>query len=490
MSKRVKNKYAAPSKMDVKTTNLQNLNTAIQGVAAMDSFQNVLTRQGYGMPNLMEGTRYPMTRFTKDYNTLNALYRNSWLVRRIIDTIPQDMMKNWIKYTSDITPEEIDQIHKMERETRLRRSLLEGLEWGRLYGGAAGLIMLEGQEDILKEPLDVDSILPGDFKGLLITDRWSGVYPQLGLVEDISDPEFGLPAYYQFTDQTRLRTYEVHHSRIIRFIGDNLPNWERQAETYWGASTIESLFEELKKRDNTSANIAGIVFRANLNVLKMADMGELLTGTNSKAQQAFYQTLSAQNWLMNNFGMFLISKDDDFQNVTNKFEGLDDIYESFMLDLSGATQIPMTKLFGRSPAGMNATGESDTQNYADTIEKAQEAHLRPAIEKLLPIIAMSVFGEVPDDMDFMFNPSQTVSDKEAADQLKAKSEILFGAHDRGLITDQIGMKELKEMSEQTGMFTNITDADIAKASNEVRLPEMEEDSDESDTDPVSKPAVP
>lgn len=467
------------------TENRTMLNKAVQGMAALDSFQNVLARTGVGMPNIMEGTAYPLTRLTKDYNTMNSLYRNSWLARRIIDIIPKDMLKNWVKYTSDISPEQIDAIHKMERTTRLKASLLRGLNWGRLYGGAAGLIMLEGQEEILDEPLDLDSVMPGDFKGLLIVDRWSGVYPQLQLVDNISSPEFGLPEIYRFQDQAKKENYEVHHSRIIRFVGDDLPEWEKQAESYWGASKIEAVFEELKKRDNTSANIANIIFQANLKIIKMADLGELLIGSNEKTQQDLYQTIQAQSWLMNNFGMYIMSKEDDFQNINSKFEGLNDIYESFMMDVSGAAQIPVTRLFGRSPAGLNATGESDSQNYYGVVEDDQEAHLRPVLEKLLPIMCLSVLGDIPDDMDFVFNPVHTVSDKDKGESVKWKTDAIYGAHDRGLISDQTGMKELKELQEEYGVFTNITDEDIEAASNEIVKPEPAMPGEEGDEDNAS-----
>ncbi|MCG6197883.1 DUF1073 domain-containing protein, partial [Anoxybacillus sp. LAT_38] len=77
---------------------------------------------------------------------------------------------------------------------------------------------------------------------------------------------------------------------------------------------------------------------------------------------------------------------------------------SFMLDIAGACQIPVTKLFGRSPAGMNATGESDMQNYYEVIQQQQESILGPVLDKLLPIMCMSEFGAIPDDLEYTFNP--------------------------------------------------------------------------------------
>ena len=448
----------------------KHLTQVIDQIVTLDAYQNMAARLGYGTPNLAEGTEYPLTRLTRDYNLMNSLYRNNWLATKVVNIIPKDMVKNKYKFTSDITPEDIKKITQAERIARVWPSILEGLCWGRLYGGAAALMMIEGQEEDLSQPLDIDSILPGDFKGLLVVDRWSGIYPDMELVEDPSNPEYGLPKFYQFRNIVSNENFRVHHSRVIRFVGHYLPWWERQAEVYWGASIIEPLFEELKKRDNTSANIAALVFQAKVTVLKIKDLDALITGNNASSVQDFYNTMQAQNWLMSNQGRQLIGAEDDFQSIQYAFAGLNDIYESFMLDMSGACGIPVTKLFGRSPAGMNSTGEHDMQNYYDTVEQEQEAHLRPVIEKLLPILCMSALGYVPDDLEFMFNPIGTPTDKEIADIVKAKSDSICDAYERLGIPQQVAFQELKQLSDGTSMFTNLTDDIINKASQEIEGP--------------------
>jgi len=443
---------------------MSNLNNLLSSVLTQDAFQNAMARTGSMTPNLLEGTTYPITRMSRNYNLLNALYRNSWIARRVVDIIPKDMCKNWVRWETDLPPEEITMLEKTERIARLHRSILHGLNWGRLYGGAAGLMMIEGQEDNLSEPLDLDSIYPGDFKGLMIIDRWAGVYPDLTLVSDISNPEFGLPEFYEFRNEASHVVSRVHHSRIIRFIGDDLPEWDKQAEIYWGSSVIESVFEELKKRDNTSFNMAGLVFLANLRVLKMSDLGELLAGTNKNAQQDFYNVIQKQNWLQSNFGLQILSKEDDFQTFQQQFGGLKEVYECFMMDVSGAAQIPVTKLFGRSPSGLNATGEGDLRNYYDVVEQEQEAKLRPILDKLLPVLCMSTWGMIPDDIQFEFNPIETPKDRDVAEIVRFKSDAILQAHDRGIIANQIALKELKQLGNGTGLFTNITAEDINEAS--------------------------
>lgn len=82
--------------------------------------------------------------------------------------------------------------------------------------------------------------------------------------------------------------YKVHHSRLLRFTGDDLPYWESQAEQLWGAFVIESIFDKLKKRDNVSWNIAQLTFMASLRILKRADMGQMFLATDEQTKAELY----------------------------------------------------------------------------------------------------------------------------------------------------------------------------------------------------------
>lgn len=437
-------------------------------VKTLDAFSNVLARLGANTPNLLEGTEYPMTRLTQNFQLMNSLYRSHWIIRKIIDCIPEDMIRNWITIKSQMSPENIKRFNKLQRTTRLQSDMLEGLKWGRLYGGAGAVIIIDGHEDILDKPLDYDTIMPGSFKGLIVTDRWCGLIPSDDIIEDIGNPDFGLPAYYNWNLETG-KCLKVHNSRVLRFIGRGLPSWEKYTEQQWGASEIEVIFDELKKRDNTSWNIAQLVFLANLRVLKMSDLGELLALGDEQSQKELYDTVQAQNWLMSNMGLYILNKDDDFQTHQYTFSGLNDIYESFMLDVAGASEIPVTKLFGRSPAGFNATGESDLKNYYDIIEQKQASQLQPVLDKILPIMFMSEFGAIPDDLDYEFNPIGSPSESELADIVDKKSNSIINVVNSGLISQKTALKELRQMSETTGMFTNITDEDIENADDDTDI---------------------
>jgi phage-related protein (TIGR01555 family) len=432
----------------------------------LDEFVNPLARSGAGMPNLLEATEYPLTRFTQNWQVLNSLYRSHWVVQKIINTIPQDMMKNGYDFQSDINPDQIQKISKIIRQTRLHSKILNGLYWGRLYGGAAGIIMIDGEDDRMDEPLDLDRVMPGAFKGLLIMDRWSGIMPSADLITDITDPDFGMPEYYEVTLPEGQGVIRLHNSRVCRFSGREMPYLEKLAENYWGTSEMEHVFSELKKRDNVSWNIALLTFMANIRVMKIDGMEQLLAYGGDKSQQALYNTLEGLNMMLNNNGIQILGKDDSYESHQYTFSGLGEVYDRFMMDVSGACGIPVTKLFGRSPAGMNSTGDADMDNYYDTIEQSQESQLRPVLDKLLPIVCMSALGAVPDDLDYIFNPVRRPSNDEKQSLGSQQTAAVVQAYTAGLVSEKTALRELQGSSKLTGMWTNITDEQIEAASDQ------------------------
>lgn len=435
-----------------------NRQAEMESISVQDAFSNPLFRLGWGSQSPLEATEYPLTRMTDNYALLNSLYRTNWVVQNVVGLMVDDMLREWYKLKGNITPEAQDALAKVERDTRIRDRLNEGLRWGRLYGGAAGLILVRGQEDLSK-PLDLDVVYPGSFRGLYILDRWMGITATNGLVLEAGDP---VPEYYAITDAEGHTAARVHHSRVIRFTGRELPMVERMAEMYWGESEIEALYEEVVAHDNVSANMVALTFQANVNTMEVKGLEQLFGIGSGQAQRRFWNVMQAQSVLRSNFGTQLVEQGTKLTNTQYTFTGLQEVYESMCLNLCGASHYPMTKLFGRSPAGMNATGESDLKNYYDYVDSQREAKLRPALQKLLPVLAMSAWGFVPDDLDFSFPPLWTPTAMETAEITLKKAQAIRDTFQAGLIRADTAQKELKKLEEETGMFGNLADEEIAE----------------------------
>ena len=429
-------------------------------VTTMDAFSNPAARTGFGTMDLLQATEYPMTRMTQNYQLLTSLYRENWIVQNIIATIPNDIMRKWYTIKSAVGPDYIDRMTRLEQKTQIRKKLLLGMYWGRLYGGAAGIVLIKGHND-MSQPLDLNTVMPDSFLGLQILDRWSGIFPDGSMVSDPEDPDYGLPEFYTIRDEeTGSTAVRVHHSRVIRFTGRELPWMEQIVEQYWGESEIEAVYSEVVKRDNVSANIAALTFRANINYLESDGLDQLLGSANTKAQQNFWRLMQAQSVMESNFGTRIINKGDAMHNTQYTFTGLPDVYDRMMMDVAGAARTPVTKLFGRSPAGMNATGESDLNNYYDYIDGLRETELRPIIKRLLPIMALSAWGEIPDDLDIVFPLMQTPDAEKTAEMGERKTNAILATYQNDLVDAATALKELRGLADETGLFGHISDDSI------------------------------
>lgn len=442
---------------------------------ALDGFINTLAYLGEAS-ELTQASDYQRHSITRDYELLTVMYRENWVAKRIIDTPCEDMTRAWYSVSSEIEQDKLDELAKLEAKHNIKQEITNGLRWARLYGGAAAVIVLKGQEDMLDQPLDYDALTPGCFRGLIVVDRTNGLYPSLELEEDMDDPEFGYPLYYNvILDNIGGETMKIHHSRLIPFRGRMLPIQEEINEDYWGASELEHVYEELQKRNATSANIAQLVFQANVSAIKMGNFGEMLAMGTEQQKAKIMEAVFQMNRIKNNFGLMLMSNEDNYEQHPYSFTGIAEVYESFMMDMAGAAEIPATKLYGRSPQGMNATGESDMKNYYEMLAQLQERNLRPAIEKLLPIMAMSLWGQVPEDMEVVFEPLMTTTPAERADIMSKQASAIMSVFAGGAISQKTVLLELQEQGKPIGAWTNITDEDIENADDEVDQGEGMED---------------
>jgi len=437
---------------------------------AMDYFTNPAARMGAGTPSLAESADYEMVRLSYDYWKLIVMYRNHWISRRIIDMPAADMVRAWPRLTSDIDPKDMSRIDKTLRKTNSKAKILAAMQWARLFGGAGCLIALKNQENELDQPLDLDSIGIHDFKGLVPFDRWSGIQPDGSVCTDIDRPlDFGLPEHYS-VNVLGGESFKVHATRILRFTGPEVPTPEREAQTWWGISSLEPVYEEIKKRDNMSWNILSLSFRANILGMKFPDLAQLLSGlgSNQKASAAFEQRMSTLNHLMGNNSLVPLPADGGIESTSYTFSGLAECYQQFQLDISGAAQIPVSRLWGKTLGGLgNGTNEGDERVYEERISADQDKDLRPQLEKLYPVLCMSEMGEVPDDLDLAFPSIRVMDPKDKSELAKTTMDTVVVAMNGGIISPRTAGKELKQSSVKTDLFTNITDEAIEKLSDEV-----------------------
>jgi hypothetical protein len=152
--------------------------------------------------------------------------------------------------------------------------------------------------------------------------------------------------------------------------------------------------------------------------------------------------------------------------MSYQFSGLKDVLIHLAEQVAGATGIPVARLFGQAPAGMNATGEHDLKTYYDMIAGKQQKDLNHVIDKLLRVLFRSELGiPVPQDLTFTFRPLWKLSDVEKASIWAQDIAGIVAGYDSGILPADVALREIRELSDISGRGSNITDEDIAEAQN-------------------------
>ena len=472
-----------------------------KGRPTADGFANIKARLGVnprgtpgGKNNLMSQGHYEFNLITRDRIQLEAAYRGSWIVGRVINCIAEDMTRAGIDIVTNEGAEDVTEFQVQMSRLQIWPSLRKNISWGRLYGGSCAVFQIKGQN--LASPMDVDTIGKGQFLGFTVYDRWQ-LYPVLDKLID-SGPDLGLPEFYDVvlgtnlndpskiqggnseTDAGSAGRVRVHHSRVIRHLGTELPFWQAITEMLWGSSILEQMWDRLIEFDTATTSASGLVFKANLRMIGINGLREIIAAGGEELE-ALYQNFDMIAEFQNNEGLTLLDKEDEYNSSQYSFAGLPDTLLKLAEQISGAADIPMVRLFGQSPSGLGATGDSDIRQYYDGIQSKQEAGMRNGIEKVVKILWQSYFGRpCPSYLTFTFKPLWQMSAKDKSDIAKANTETLIEAHDAGGISNAVLVKELKQQSSASGLFTHITDEDVKDA----------EDLDENPPELAPTPAGP
>lgn len=441
----------------------------------VDSFQNFAARVGLGSGNQHDHSQYGFDFVSRDRLQLEAMYRSSWVVGQVVDVVAEDMTREGLVIRGFDDPKHTEAINQAMDRLEIWDKLCSTIKWGRLYGGCLAVMLIDGQRP--ETPLNINTIGKGSFKGLMVLDRWM-VLPTLQDLVTEYGPHYGKPKYYDvITDAVGFCNQRIHHSRVIRIDGVDLPYRQSIAENLWGQSVIERLIDRLTIFDSATLGAGQLVYKAHLRTYKVDKLRELIA-KGGAAYEALLKQINQIRQFQSNEGMTLMDASDSFETHQYSFTGLDNILLQFGQQISGAVQIPLVRLFGQSPAGLNSTGESDLSNYYDNINQQQERRLRTPLQALLRIICLSELGQdIPTSFKFDFASLWQLDDEKKATIASTITTTVMSAVEQGIVTEQTALKELRQSSEVTGIWSSITDDDIEQANDEPPKPNIGADNE-------------
>lgn len=318
------------------------------------------------------------------------------------------------------------------RELKAQEKLAEAWSWGRLFG--AGIVIVgadDGQP--LDQPLDEGNIRTVQY--LQVVDRrYVSILRYNGdaLSSDFGEPELlAISSNRPGTTTVPLRT--VHASRCVIFGGTRSTAWQRALRYGWDASVLERCYEQLRRYNANISAVSQLVIDASQGVLRIKDLHGIVAAGQGAALQERIEIMDRTRSVLRSI---LLDMDEDFHREPTTFSGLEDVLRQSELDLAASIGWPVTFLFGRAPAGLSATGESDYRTITDLIRGEQVNTLRPRVEQLVRVIMLAqdgpTRGEEPENWDVVFNPLRQPTPAESAEIRKATAEADMFWRDLGV----------------------------------------------------------
>lgn len=381
----------------------------------------VVNNDGYANAFSMVGTSRDRSTYNRpsaysllDQYTLESLYISDGLARRVVDLVAEEMTRCGFDIEG-LEESAEDSVKAKIESISLMPTLNNAVRWSRLYGGAVVVI---GANDggTLDVPLNREGVKDVEF--LRVYDRYQATVQTR--VNDPASEEYGQPESWLISPVIAgVSPYIVHNSRILVFDGEALPDRLRSFNEYWGASTLQQCYDQLKRLGMSHQHVEHVLERIQQAVHKMPGLSTLLRSPGGEAAvRARADVVDMVRGILNTI---VIDGEEDYTVQSLSMTGIPDVLDRFAEALSSVSGIPMFLLLGRSPGGLNASGKADLDGWYAKIESMQNDILRDPIMRVVDLLVSSM-GVTEQDWHIEFNPLKVESKKECAEVEKMEAE--------------------------------------------------------------------
>ncbi|MET0364134.1 MAG: phage portal protein [Sphingobium sp.] len=366
-----------------------------------------------------------------------AAYMSSGMMRKVIAIPAEDRVREWRDWQADAAA--ITAIEAEERRLALISKVQEA-ETLRGIGGGALILITAGDHS---QELRPEQIGRGSIIAINVVSRWQITGKDWD--KDLASPRFGQPGMWEMNGGEKT-AQRIHPSRVICFRGARLPAGHAVSEedAFWGDSRLLRVYQEVARSDETQAWFAALVRKAKLLRIGIPDLTDLdpeqlnarvaliATGESSLNATVYRSAPSAD------VGG---EKIDDYQV---NWSGIPAMMDAFDQRIAAVGDIPFTRLMGRSPAGMNATGAYDDLNWNKTVTTGQKLETRPCLEQLDPFLLRSA-GVEPAKATWAFAPLSVPTEKEQTDTFKTLMEAVEKVQATGAVPDEAFAESLQNL---------------------------------------------
>lgn len=412
----------------------------------MDAWANPIS--GQGIPGIDKSTAQMLSPafahlLHNNQQVLTNIYLSDWLARKICDLPAEDATRKFIEITG-LDGEDKKRVETMLDEMGLRASVRKGISWSRLFGGAVVLKVYDDARSPELPPSDTAAIID-----LIPLDRWS-----LSVSEIDDNPESA--HYGRALNYIARNGVKYHRDRIAPFYGCSVP-YDTQIELQgWGGSYVAMAWSAIAAYNETLQDASFLLKESGVGILTVPN----LTAAQSMGMTAAQAVMNRANVFNQGKSIYraaVLDSAEKFEFVNRSLQGIPDFVDRFATAVAGATGLSEMMLFGKSPAGLNASQEEILSVYYDKIAAIQEGDPTPLVQACVDSVKASTGLE----FDWKWAELSAMSPDKKATSMASVATAISTLEQSAALTPN----EVRELANNTGLF------------NLDELPEDEEEQD-------------
>lgn len=349
------------------------------------------------------------------------------LMQAGVETVADEMTRKFIEISAP------DEMIKKRLEAELQRLDVRGVfnraaAWCGYFGGC--LVYMDtgdAPEDLAKPvALTPEFIAQGSLRGLRVIE------PVVASPDwyNSSDP---LAADYFEPRSWFVQSTRVHASRLLVFRQNTPPLLLKAAYNFFGVPAVQIALDYVAHFTQTREAAARLLTKFSTTVFK-TDISRLLYGGDAAQAKARIGHFARQR---DNNGVAVLDYESEaMEQLNTPLSGVDVIVRQALELLAVVWRIPAVKLFGISPAGLNATGESDMQNFYDYVASRQAKVFADPLRRLIQAVQLSVTGKIDPAVTYEFVPLWEMTAREKAERDKVWADTDAVYLDRGVLWEE------------------------------------------------------
>lgn len=270
---------------------------------------------------------------------------------------------------------------------------------------------------------DPSAIKPGSFKGFAVIDpHWLTYQWDKESRIDPSSPYFLVPTWIKVLDK------RVHRSWAIRVVNSELPDIFKPVYLYGGLSLTQMIYERVWAADKL-ANEAPLL--AMTKRLLIADGNlEQLQSDPARTNKFF----NAINFFRDNFSIFVKKPSSNVTQLDTSLSELTPLTMSQYQLVAAIAQIPVTKLLKNVPSGLQATGQYEWDDYAQSLIAIQTKDYTPLCKMFYDLYCASEYPDRKDlKLDIEWNPIDVPKENEVAQMSSQTAQYVAHLINTGVI---------------------------------------------------------